>query len=98
MGPDVPAEAVAWVGPTQMACQWSRSGDTAQGNRPGSVRSYAYALLRWWRCAVGVKWGTPIPAGACDLVLWLKQASKPRLTVWTQSVATAGKVNPITRK
>lgn len=21
----------------------------ARGNRPGSVRSYAYALLRWWR-------------------------------------------------
>lgn len=22
----------------------------AQGNRPGCVRSYAYDLLRWWRC------------------------------------------------
>ena len=21
----------------------------ARGNRPGSVRSYAYGLLRWWR-------------------------------------------------
>jgi integrase/recombinase XerD len=21
----------------------------ARGNRPGSVRSYAYVLLRWWR-------------------------------------------------
>lgn len=25
----------------------------ARGNRPGSVRSYAYDLLRWWRVAAG---------------------------------------------
>ena len=30
----------------------------ARGNRAGSVRSYAYDLLRWWRwlATVGVDW------------------------------------------
>jgi integrase/recombinase XerD len=30
----------------------------ARGNRIGSVRSYAYVLLRWWRwlVAIGVDW------------------------------------------
>ena len=30
----------------------------ARGNSAGSVRSYAYVLLRWWRwlAAVGVDW------------------------------------------
>ncbi|MGH3802365.1 MAG: hypothetical protein ACRDTD_19975 [Pseudonocardiaceae bacterium] len=30
----------------------------ARGNRIGSVRSYAYVLLRWWRwlMAIGVDW------------------------------------------
>ena len=39
----------------------------ARGNRPGSVRSYAFGLLRWWRWlrAVGVDWtGRPRPRSA----------------------------------
>lgn len=72
------------------------AGDTSVG----SVRSYAYALLRWWRWlrAVGVEWNQATPAEARDLVLWLKQATKPRRSPRTASVKTAGTVNPITRK
>jgi integrase/recombinase XerD len=72
----------------------------ARDNRPGSVRSYAYALLRWWRWlrAVGVEWNQATPAEARDLVLWLKQAAKTRQSKRTRSAATAGTVNPVTRK
>lgn len=72
----------------------------AQETSLGSVRSYAYALLRWWRWlqAVGVEWNQATPAEARDLVLWLKQATKPRRAPRTASAATAGTVNPITRK
>ncbi|MEU7260992.1 site-specific integrase [Streptomyces rimosus] len=72
----------------------------AQGNRPGSVRSYAYDLLRWWRWlrTVGVEWDKATSAEVRDLVLWLRQASKPRSSPRTSSAATAGTVNPITRK
>jgi integrase/recombinase XerD len=64
------------------------------------VYSYAYALLRWWRWlqAVGVAWDKATPAEVRDLVLWLKQAAKPRRSPRTASAATAGTVNPITRK
>lgn len=72
----------------------------ASDNRPGSVRSYAYGLLRWWRwlIAVGVEWDKATPAEARDLVLWLRQASKPRRAARTLTAATAGTVNPVTRK
>jgi integrase len=72
----------------------------AQDNRLGSVRSYAYDLLRWWRWlqAVGVEWDKATPAEVRDLVLWLKQATKPRAAARTTSAATAGRVNPVTRK
>jgi hypothetical protein len=52
----------------------------ARDNRGGSVRSYAYDLLRWWRWlrAVDVAWDKATPAEARDLVLWLKQARKDR--------------------
>ena len=72
----------------------------ARDNRAGSVRSYAYGLLRWWRWlrAVGVEWDKATPAEARDLVLWLKQAVKPRQSARTASAATAGTVNPVTRK
>jgi integrase len=64
------------------------------------VRSYAYGLLRWWRwlLAVGVEWDKATPAEARDLVLWLRQAAKPRLAARTVSAGTAGTVNPVTRK
>ncbi|MGH3610104.1 MAG: tyrosine-type recombinase/integrase [Pseudonocardiaceae bacterium] len=72
----------------------------AQGNSKSSVRSYAYALLRWWRWlrVVEVKWDQATPAEARDLVLWLKQAAKPRRSPRTVSARTAGTINPITRK
>lgn len=66
----------------------------ARDNRPDSVRSYAYDLLRWWRWlrAVDVGWGKATPAEARDLVLWLKQARKPRQSPRTRSAATAGTI------
>lgn len=72
----------------------------AQDNRPGSVRSYAYDLLRWWRWlhAVDVAWDQATPAEVRDLVLWLRQARKPRLAGRTVSAATVGTINPVTRK
>src|SRR5688500_4988516 len=52
----------------------------ARGNSPASVRSYAYALLRWWRwlVVVGVEWDRATSAEVRDLVLWLMQATKSR--------------------
>ncbi len=72
----------------------------ARDNRTGSVRSYAYDLLRWWRWlrVVGVEWDKATPAEARDLVLWLKQAAKLRQSPRTASAATAGTINPVTRK
>ena len=72
----------------------------ARDNRGASVRSYAYDLLRWWRWlrVVDVAWDKATPAEARDLVLWLKQARKDRGVPRTVSVATAGTINPITRK
>jgi integrase len=72
----------------------------AQGNRPGSVRSYAYDLLRWWRWlrAVDVDWTQATSAEVRDFVLWLSQANKPRRAQRRSSATTAGTVNPVTRK
>jgi integrase len=74
--------------------------DFVARNRPGSVRSYAYALLRWWRWlhVVQVEWDRATSAEVRDLVLWLKQTTKPRNLPRTKSASTAGTVNPITRK
>jgi hypothetical protein len=43
----------------------------ARDNSAGSVRSYAYGLMRWWRwlIAVDVRWDKATPAEARDLVL-----------------------------
>ena len=72
----------------------------ARGNRAGSVRSYAYGLLRWWRWleAVGVDWDKATSAEVRDFVLWLGQASKPRNSPRTASAARAGTVNAVTRR
>ncbi|MGH3722044.1 MAG: site-specific integrase [Pseudonocardiaceae bacterium] len=50
----------------------------ARDTSTGSVRSYAYVLMRWWRWlrAVDVAWEKATPAEVRDLVLWLKQARK----------------------
>lgn len=70
------------------------------GNAAGSVRSYAGALLRWWRFleAVEVGWDRATPTEGRDFVLWLRQATKPMAGRRTTTAATAGRVNPITRK
>ncbi|MGH3831742.1 MAG: tyrosine-type recombinase/integrase [Pseudonocardiaceae bacterium] len=80
--------------------RWYLVDFVARDNRAGSVRSYAYDLLRWWRWlrAVGVEWDKATPGEARDLVLWLKQAVKLRRSARTASVATAGTINPVTRK
>lgn len=72
----------------------------AQGNSQASVRSYAYALLRWWRWlrAVDVDWDKATPAECRDLVLWLQRNVKARRSPRTTSLTTAGTINPITRK
>ena len=72
----------------------------ARSNRPGSVRSYAYALLRWWRWlrVVQVEWDRATSAEVRDLVLWLGQATKPRNSPRVGSAATAGTMNSLTGK
>jgi integrase len=68
-------------------------------NRVGSVRSYAYGLLRWWRWlrAIDVVWDRATPAEVRDFVLWLRRARKgsgaPR-----PARPARGSVNPITGK
>lgn len=72
----------------------------AQGRSANSVRSYALALLRWWRflTAVGIVWDRATAAEVRDFVLWLGQATKPVAGTRVASRATAGQVNPVTRK
>lgn len=72
----------------------------ARGNSPSSVRSYAYALLRWWRwlIAVDVAWDRATANETRDFALWLRHAVKPRNAPRTTSSATAGTVNLVTGK
>jgi integrase/recombinase XerD len=72
----------------------------ARGNRPGSVRSYAYDLLRWWRWLrlLDVPWERATSSEVRDYALWLSAAAKPIATRRTVSRSTAGLVNSITRK
>lgn len=72
----------------------------ARGRSSGSVRSYVLDLHRWWRflAAVGVSWDQATSAEVRDLVLWLGQADKQRRYPRTESRATAGQINPVTRK
>lgn len=72
----------------------------ARGNSPGSVRSYAYGLLRWWRwlAAVGVEWDRATSAEVRDLVLWLQLHPKVARSARTVSAGTAGTVNQLTGK
>jgi integrase/recombinase XerD len=70
----------------------------ARGNKVTSVRSYAYALMRWWRflLVVEVEWSRATSAEVRDFALWLRYATKPGRR--TTSAATAGTINPVTRK
>lgn len=72
----------------------------ARGMSAHTVRSYAYDLLRWWRflAAVDVRWDRATSVEVRDLVLWLQRASKPAASARRESAATAGTVNPVTRK
>ncbi|MEU6091015.1 hypothetical protein ABZ865_30420 [Streptomyces sp. NPDC047085] len=72
----------------------------ARDNRPGSVRSYAFDPLRWWRWlrVVQVEWDRATSAEVRDFVLWLRIATKPRTSARTQSAAIAGTTNTITKK
>lgn len=73
---------------------------TARGHAAGSVRSYGFDLLRWWRFlrAVGVAWDRASATEVRDFVLWLQQAGKSRRAPRTRSLATVGQVNLVTRK
>jgi len=72
----------------------------ARGCSAGSVRSYAYALLRWWRWLrrVDVAWDRATVAEVRDLVLWLSQADKPHRAPRARSVSTVGRTNTVTGK
>ncbi|MFC0452315.1 site-specific integrase [Rhodococcus jostii] len=88
------------VGPPSSRIRRYLTDFVAQGNSQASVRSYAYALLRWWRWlrAVDVDWDKATPAECRDLVLWLQANLRTRRSPRTKSLATAGTINPITRK
>ena len=51
----------------------------ASGASPGSVRSYAMALLRWCRflAAIGSSWQRATRVQSRDFVLWMRFAAKP---------------------
>ena len=72
----------------------------ASGNRPGSVRSYAYALVRWWRFlrAVEISWEQATPAEGRDFALWMRQARKGVGARKARSTFEPGSINPVTRK
>src|SRR5262249_690688 len=72
----------------------------ARGHSAGGVRSYAFDLFRWWRFlqAIDVPWDKVTSAEVRDFVLWMGQAEKQRRLPRTRSAATAGQVNPVTRK
>ncbi|CAM5661397.1 hypothetical protein SCANM63S_03602 [Streptomyces canarius] len=72
----------------------------ARDNRTGSVHSYAYDLLRWWRWlrVVDVQWNRATSVEVRHFVLWLRAATKPRKSARTHSAVTAGTTNPITKK
>lgn len=71
----------------------------ADGGSEGSVRSYALALLRWFRFlrAAGTAWERAGPAEARDFMLWLEVARKPERPRSPGS-PPPGSVNPVTRK
>lgn len=72
----------------------------AQGKRAGSVRSYAYVLLKWWRWldVLEIDWDKATSTEVREFVLWQLRTTKPRRTPRTKSAATAGTINAITRK
>lgn len=53
----------------------------ASGASPGSVRSYALALLRWWRflAAIAVPWERATRVEVRDFVLWMRFTANPTI-------------------
>lgn len=72
----------------------------ARDRSASSIRSYAMALLRWWRflVAIGIPWDRATSAEVRDFVLWLGQAAKPVAGRRTVSRTSVGQVNPVTKK
>ena len=72
----------------------------AQKRSRATLRSYAYVLQRWWRflIAIETRWDKATSADLRDFVLWLLHVDKPSTRRRTVSAATAGTVNPVTRK
>jgi integrase/recombinase XerD len=73
----------------------------AKASSERTIRTYAFALERWWRflAAVDVRWDQATSGETRDLVLWLLHyAKKPVAGRRVESAKTAGTVNPITRK
>jgi site-specific recombinase XerD len=52
----------------------------ANGASPASLRSYAMALLRWWRFlkAIGLTWDRVSAVDVRDFVLWMRSAGRRR--------------------
>ncbi|ATD73086.1 MULTISPECIES: tyrosine-type recombinase/integrase [Gordonia] len=71
-----------------------------RGHRAGTVRSYAYDLLRWWRWlrVIDRPWNRATQEDLREFVLWLSDAIKPESGRRTVSVSTAGTINAVTRK
>src|SRR5579864_192024 len=79
--------------------------DLQGGGLPETTqRSYAMALLRWFRFAwaAGVPWDQATRAEARDFMRWLQQAGKPVRAHWRtgrlpgEGAARPGTVNPVT--
>lgn len=65
----------------------------ASGASPGSVRSYALALLRWWQflAAVFVPWDRATRVEVRDFVLWMRFTANPTISARS---SLSGGVNP----
>ena len=101
--PAVSPERGGWS--TRMGGWWSRSRSSCgTSSRAGTGRA-ACAATPTTCCGGGagcrrssVAWDRATAAEVPDFVLWLRQASKSRRSPRTVSAATAGTVNPVTRK
>jgi site-specific recombinase XerD len=69
---------VDWAGEEVLAVSEFLSSLLAGGASRGSTRSYALALLRWWRflAAVGVDWRRASRVETRDFVLWMRCPTK----------------------
>jgi len=81
----------------------------ACGSPAATHRSYAYALLRWWRFlwAVEVGWDQATRAEGRDFLCWVRLADKPERPHWrypggggpgTRTAVAPGTPNPVTGK